>query len=117
MSKKELIEKTIVIGLRNDQSLYFEMSPDILPHEALGMASWFQSAIQSNVETQQGIGAGGASEIMKVAISELRSLHETITNSHQKVLKALDLMLNGVMTVSKFFGKAVSEVKETEKNK
>ena len=92
-------KREIVIGINDDGSLYFDVSNDIQPHEAVGMVRWLQVAIETNIERQYMIGGGGALEAAKGIISETRNIHNKVMLSHEKVLKALELTSKGVMGV------------------
>lgn len=84
--KKE--DKQIVVGLRDDGSLYFDLSPGIHPHEAIGMARWLAIAIETNVERQHMIGAGGTLEAIRGVLAEVRSFEESVRSSQTNLMNS-----------------------------
>lgn len=102
-------EKRIVTGIRGDGTPYFELSESITPHEAIGLVRWLQLAIESNVERQQMMGAGGALEAIKTVLGEMKMIQSSIVSSHEKVFEALRLTTEGIRSIISIFVKVKEE--------
>lgn len=86
-------DKYIMVGVREDNSLYFDVSPGVSPHEAVGMVRWLQLAVESNIEQQHMIGAGGVLEAIKNVTSEVRSFQSAVQSSQNRLLSSIKTSL------------------------